>query len=410
MSGIVGLLGIGGGAAGSQFAAPTSANIVNPTNPQQLAAANTATQNTMAGQQGLLTALQGQNGLGNQSSVYNQMQGTAGQYQNIANGTGPNPAMAQLAQTTGQNVAQTGALMAGQRGAGANVGLMARQAGQQGAATQQQAVGQGATLAAQQQLAGLSGLQAQQQNMAGVAAGQVANQVGQTNANTQAAQAQQANLMGAQANVNTANVGMQSNMNSANAQLANTQMQGQQSMVGGLLSGAATAFSLAGGGDVHDMAQGGNMGLGVDTTMPNLGMTTAAPAPIPAPQSSFGKFLKSAGTNLGGNNKPDTSVAPVSNGMGALYQGSKDLAGAGIKAVTSMSRGGSLAASGGKVLAKNAKQKATKPGDNYSNDKIPAMLSEHEIVLPREVTMSLNPVNDAARFVSAIIAKRRGNA
>ena len=52
--------------------------------------------NTLTQQQAFLQALQGQNGLQNQSNIYNQLQG-------IASGTGPNPALAQLNQTTGQN-------------------------------------------------------------------------------------------------------------------------------------------------------------------------------------------------------------------------------------------------------------------------------------------------------------------
>lgn len=140
----------------------------------QLAANNGAANQAgaMAQQQGLNQQLGAANGVGTQGAAIAglqnlaaQQQGTAAQYQNIANGTGPNPAQAALNQSTGQNVASQAALMAGQRGAGANVGLLARQAAQQGAATQQQAVGQAATLQANQQIAGLQGLQAAQQNI-----------------------------------------------------------------------------------------------------------------------------------------------------------------------------------------------------------------------------------------------------
>ena len=63
--------------------------------------------------------------------------------------------------------------------------------------------------------------------------------------------------------------------------------------------------------------------------------------------------------------------------------------------------------SGGKVKAKKAGQKAVDKGDNYANDKIPAVLSEHEIVLPRSVTLGKNPERDAAAFVRAVLAKRK---
>ena len=63
--------------------------------------------------------------------------------------------------------------------------------------------------------------------------------------------------------------------------------------------------------------------------------------------------------------------------------------------------------SGGHVKAKHAGEKAVKAGDTYANDKIPAVLSEHEIVIPRSVTMSSNPVKNSADFVAQVIAKRK---
>ena len=63
---------------------------------------------------------------------------------------------------------------------------------------------------------------------------------------------------------------------------------------------------------------------------------------------------------------------------------------------------------GGKVRADSAKEKAVAKGNNYSNDKIPAVLSEHEIVLPRSVTLSKDPVRESAKFVAKVIAKRKG--
>jgi len=60
------------------------------------------------------------------------------------------------------------------------------------------------------------------------------------------------------------------------------------------------------------------------------------------------------------------------------------------------------------VRANSPKQKAVAKGDDYANDKIPAVLSEHEIVLPRSVTLSDDPVGNAAKFVAQTLAKRRG--
>ena len=141
MGAIGGLLGTAGGFNGTGIAGPQLAPIGNGTNPQQINNAYTGSLNSLASQQALLQALQGQNGLGNQSQIYGQLQG-------VANGTGPDPAQAMLNQATGANVSDQAALMAGQRGASANPALMAKLIAEQGAATQQGAAGQGATLQA----------------------------------------------------------------------------------------------------------------------------------------------------------------------------------------------------------------------------------------------------------------------
>ena len=541
MGAIGGLLGTAGGAAGSGFSTPQQASIVNPTNAGQISSAYTGVQNSQQAQQNLLSALQGQNGLGNQSQVYGQLQG-------VANGTGPNPAQAMLNQATGQNVANQAALMAGQRGAGSNVGLMARQAAQQGANIQQQAVGQGATMQANQSLNAISAAG----NMANTQAGQ---QIGQTNANTAAQQAEQAALINAQLGVNNSNVGMQSNVNNVNGQLANTTMQGQQGLIGGVMNSLGGGISsLAEGGDVDDgggdsqqlapaddsgdfdtdkeSVQPGNvpndstpsfgsdagasaLAKGFGSFAPNLGglmgggggggdsggggggmggimslvammakggeprrmmamagdvgemadepTIDAAPSAQPQqpqaiqgpqPQSKFGKFMKGA---VKGGKAPSGAAPQYGGGAQALYEGMSSIgegiakqikgspsssttttgtaapwdsgAGTGTLAggpgdsmdnsggsdlmggpdVMNAAKGGMTHdyRSGGKVKAKKAGQKAVAKGDNYANDKIPAVLSEHEIVLPRSVTLGKNPERDAAAFVRAVLAKRK---
>lgn len=65
---------------------------------------------------------------------------------------GPSPEQAMLQQQTGQNTSMQAALMAGQRGASSNPALMAKQIAQQGAANQQNAAGQSATMAQQRML------------------------------------------------------------------------------------------------------------------------------------------------------------------------------------------------------------------------------------------------------------------
>jgi hypothetical protein len=393
-----GLFGAGGGAGGTNFAGPQMPNLQNPVTQDQLTAAYGGTQQGLSAQQALLNAIQQQQGLQNQSQVYNQLQG-------IAAGTGPNPALAQLQQTTGQNIAAQNALMAGQRGAGANVGLMARQAAQQGGALQQQAVGQGAALAAQQQL-GAIGQAGQLANV------QAANQIGQTNALTQAQMAEQSNLLNAQAAYNQAQVSGQGSINAANAALAQSRMGQQAGMIGGFLQGAGSAVKsmFAEGGEVDHLADGGEPSA-----------FTGA--------SKFGQFLMSQ--PFSGNasmplaqyqqQEPSKELQGFGQAMGqSAGQGFADLfksqqmpAGSGANQMAQApmlaAKGGGVHdyRTGGHVKAKSQKEKAVKSGDNYSNDKIPAVLSEHEIVLPRSVTLGPNPVNDSAKFVAQVLAKRK---
>lgn len=126
-------------------------------------------------QQDFVNALQGagQQGIAGQQQLLSMLQSQAA-------GGGLNPALDQLNNTTGQNVANQAALMASQRGVGQNAGLLARQVGQQGAGIQQQAAGQAALQRAQQTLAA--------QQMLGQQANQQVGQQGQALGNLNAAQ------------------------------------------------------------------------------------------------------------------------------------------------------------------------------------------------------------------------------
>lgn len=440
-----------------------------------------------------------QNAVGALGDIYKQQGTLSGQYGNIAAGQGPNPAQTMLNRATGQNVANQAALMAGQRGAGANVGLMARQAAQQGAATQQGAVGQAASMQAQQQIAAMQAQAQQQQAMtgtqqaiggigagqvgqfqqgvgqqAGIGAGLTGQQQGAINAQfgqgatgvsqatgllgqnagiaqnqagllltgqgqvIQGTQGEQGLNYGAVGAANTAGVGMQSNINTGVAGLSQTQMQGGQTLLGGGMNAAGAAAGIVGelmakGGEVQKMAVGGT-----PTPMnplPSMGLTQ----PQYSGQSSFGEYLfnqnnpgaeavKKGGTALGKGinkymNSPDGAdvdamgTTGTGEGAGNLMQGigspnNASFATTGAGSLTSgFEKGGEarLADKGGKVEAKKPSEKAVKAGNSYSNDKIDAKLSEHEIVLPRTVTMSNDPVGAAARFVEAVMAqKKRG--
>ncbi len=496
MGAIGGLTGTAGGVNGTGISGPNQATIQQGTSAQDVQKSQKATGNTLADQHALLAALQNQNGLGRQTDVASQqqalanqmsaangvgtqnqaiqgLQGTAGMYQNIASGQGPNPAMAALNQATGQNVANQAALMAGQRGAGSNAGLLARQAAQQGAATQQQSVGQGATMQAQQQLNALSGLSGAQQAIGGLGSTQVGQQqgqqaaqanmanqiagqqIGQVNNNATTALNNQQSMQNALAGINSAKVSSMGSVNAANAGLANTNMQGQQAVLGGAMQGMAGGSSLVGGkahgGEIKKMAEGGSLAPEAPwQAEATAGQSMAAPQqqqapwqaeatagqsmPVssvpPGPQSSFGQAVNTAQaspTPEAPKDAPQSKDTPLSfnpaqqgYGSAKLEAGTKALAGSGmdfIKGMMSevknaagaaaMAAEGGLADDGGHVAAKNPNQKAVTAGDDYSNDKIPAELSEHEIVLPRSVTMSDDPIKAAGEFVAKTLAERK---
>lgn len=546
-----GLLGGAGGASGTGFAAPQQANITSPVTQDAANRAQAQTENSLAAQQGLLAALQSQNGVGLQNQTVNQgqtlqnqlsglntadnmrsalnqqqwlntdlqgangvgtqgsaiqgLQGLAAQqaatgnlYGQIAQGQGPNPALAALNQATGQNVANQAALMAGQRGAASNVGLIARQAAQQGANTQQQAVGQAATQQSQQQLGALSGLTAQQQaqaatqqaigglgstqvgqQQAGVnayaqqaqsqlaaqqaqqnfLAGQAQQQISnQANVSQQATQANLANsgqLQGSLGQYNQAQVSNQGNVNSGNAGLAQTQMQGQQGLIGGLMNSGGSALgalAAAHGGEIRkpqrryaggtgDIAAPQVTATPFDTTPPPISPIETAPIASATdpnqPSSSLGKFLQGFGQNMG---EEGTNAYGGNTGAQSIQKGGAKL-GKGIAAYakkknsgkqtpddvsnndvsnddasnfdspgTMMSaKGGPVhdLRGGGAVKAATSGEKAIKAGDSYDNDKIDAKLSEHEIVLPRHVTMAKDPMKASMEYLKGVYEKRK---
>lgn len=381
MGSIGGLMGLGGGTGGTGFNASSSG-----TNPQQLAAA--------------LQAAQG--AVGNQQQVY-------GQLQNVAAGQGPNPAQAMLNQATGQNVQNQAALQAGQRGAAANVGLMARNAGLQGANIQQQAAGQGATMQAQQALNALN-------SAGGVASGITAAQQNEQNI-----------LQGA----NTASQNIQGN-------LANTTMQGQQAMLGGLMqgigSGASAISGKAYGGEVQNFDDGGDVDAAPDDSSQDIAPVQqqqsqmsdpmdqivnesnmqSAQNPV-GPQSQFGQALN----NQAQGQMPQYATSnpgsqALQSGMASMISGGKSSSGGGgsggglgglMSLAAMMAKGGNVGdrlKSGGHVPGE-AKQK----GNSYKNDTVKALLSPGEVVIPKSVMESSDPARGAAEFVQAVMSKKR---
>jgi len=368
----------GGGNENSSFSAQ-GAPIMQTVDPNQLSTAYGQTQSGLAQQQGLIGALNAQNGIGNQNQVYGQLQG-------VANGTGPNPAQAMLAQQTGNNIAAQGALAAGQRGAGANVGLMARQIGQQGAATQQQAVGQGATLQAQQSLGALG-------QLGGMANQQAAQQIGAVGNYNQLAQGQQGQLLGAAGQLNSANVGMQSNINNANQSMANTNANNAASTIGGLTGGLSAA-----GGNLA--SSGGSLGgaLTAAAAFSHGGMVADNIPPHFHELASL--YQHHLNAPFSGKNPKSEAVAP------------KDKYAHGGKVDAMVSPGEKYLkpgqvkqfAKGDKDVVKKAEKidgKAKVAGDSETNDTVKKKLAPGGVVVPRTAVEKDN----GKSFVAALLNK-----
>lgn len=405
--------GLGWEASGTNITAPTTAG--------QAQTAYDQTQQGLQGQQAFLQALQAQGGLGNQSSVFGQQQNLANMMQGVAAGTGPNPALAQLNQTTGQNIASTSAALAGARGAGSNPALAARSAARLGADTQQQAVGQGATLAAQQQIAGMDALSRQQQQMAAMANQQVANQAAATNAYSTSAQNQQQNLLSSINAQNQANVAMQSNMNQANVAMQGKMADAQ----GGLLNSLGKPFGLsfgATGGLVKKHQIGNNYSEYADGGE----VQRMAPPAIDTPWNMSTGPVEAGNLNTGKDKEKEGGKEPIADLPGLLKSGLKDVASAalGIPGF-GMAKGGkvpALVSPGEKYLTPGQAQdvlkgkenplngktipgKAKVKGDSYANDTVPVTLEEGGCVIPRSVLQSDQPMKNAIKFVHAHMKK-----
>ncbi len=389
-----------------------------------------AQQQALAGQYGQLAGQNAQ-GIGNQQSVYNQ-------YGQIASGQGPNPALAALAQATGTNTANQAALMAGQRGAGANTGLIARQAAQQGAANQQSAAGQAATLQAQQSLAALG----QQSGIAGQQVGQqygaLAGQQGALNqfgglAGQQVGQLQQQQqgLLGNQltnqsqqldaiAHQNANNVSLQNAVQTGQNTQNNTAQQGSQDFYKGLVGGG---LNSAGGG-VAKFAKGGevkNQKLGEVPISDRFPAHQLMPGHLKEIANiyhgqSFGnpnyqmqekgyaeggkvekKPAQSSISELASMKTPEYSGEYREKKLDQLYNDNEP------KMMSSGGNVGSKLKGGGKVPGQ-----AKMSGDHLANDTVKAALSPGEVVIPKSVMESDDPAGNAAKFVAAIAAKKGG--
>ncbi len=415
--------GIGGGignfiGSNDQFQA-TAAPIQAGTNTEQLNNAYTGTLNALNRQNTATNALTpGLNQGATQQAKLSNM------YLNQANGSGPNPALAELNQATGQNISQQAALAAGQRGGGANAGLLARQNAQQGAAIQQQAVGQGATMQAQQQLAA-------EQNLQNLSANQISQGQGSIQGLNNAQQNEQNILQGANTSFNNAQVGQQSNINNVNAAVATANSNNAGGLFGDLASGISSTLGsifYEGGEVTKDKAQVTRKPM-VKAPVKMAGGGAIEGQPTGGPQSYVGQWLNSstnsAGPQIAAPVNIDTSfhdpfaktkvsmrpdaISPLKDfnpadagTVGDL--GASDLPGViegGAEVAALAYKGGKLMKQGGDVPGK-----AKVNHDSIKNDTVPAMLSPGEVVIDKDTLADGGTVGQMARAVAAHIAKR----
>ena len=410
-SGPVGAIGKALG-LNNQFQAG-SAQIQAGTNAGQLNQAYEGAQSGLNQQQNVADILSpGVSQAANNQSTLAQME------LNQANGVGPNPAQNQYNQNINNIAAQQAGAIASTKGL--SPALKAREIAQEAGAAGQNAAGQAATLQAQQQLAAENNLQ----NLSATQASQGAQAVQGVN-NTQ--QNEQNILQGANTAYNNAGVGMQTNLNNVNAQTAIAN-QNQASNIFSGIGNLASSIPIVG----SLFAEGGKVKkpTSVYDAKPKMmdagGLVTT---PTSGPQSYVGQWLNSTqnlqGPSIAATPTLDTNIKdpfkkkdkggvpsiPGANpGMGIAGGGDMSAVTAGGAAdaggLSDLASVALLAAKGGTVKAANKNQKAQVDGDSLKNDKIPALLSEGEVVMDKDTLADPGPVGQMARAVAAHIAKR----
>lgn len=402
------------GAGSNKYKAHAAPVLQSPDLVNQITQAQQGASNIGGQQQSFADALRGYAGnsagidFGAANGTLAQGDTLLGQLMAQGQGQGPNPALEQLKQTTGQNIQQAAGMIASQRGV--NPAMAARLAAQTGANMNQQAVGQAAIQSAQQQLASqqqaaslMSQLaqqraaqsQAQAQNQQGwnEMYGGLLGQMGNQNLG------QQQLLQGSLANFNNAKVGAVNGANQINADVAKQNSQFGQQLTGGLLNGAGSALSLLNkGGAVGCYADGGPVTSGVQGAPPK--QLTAQ-----GPSSQLGK-MAAFSSGLGQVFAPPPSGQPaatdngVAQGASRMGQGLANLASIGLKALIGASHGGQAFMSDGGVPGQSKVD-----GDSPRNDTVPALLSPGEIVIPR----SHATPEGAKSFVEQLVRRSGGS-
>lgn len=347
-------------------------------------------------------------------AIGTQETGLSNQLQTEAAGGGPNPAQIQYQQNSQQIAQQQAALNAQNRAL--NPGLAARQSSNAAVQAEQTAAGGAAAQQAQQQLAA----QGQEASLAGI---------------------EQQGLSSAQG---------------INAQVSQNNTNAVQNTQGGILSSLPVVGSLfADGGLVKKYAGGGSIQVPGMASFSNAndlpdmqggkspnatpgGSTMAAPsengalganpfsidgvssASAAAPMSSVPALGSSAGIGAAASSPALAAlafakggkVAPMSHvGKWLNEKGPKKNQPISLPSPPNypspMLAGGGLMKSGGKVQPENSKQKASVKGDSFKNDKVPAMLSQGELVIDRDTMADPGPAGQMARALAKHIQAKK---
>lgn len=374
----MGLAGTLGNLLGSQSAIPVGQQMplqyINTIDPSNLAYQQLQQQN--AGQNSLAQALMAQQ-----------------------QGGGPNPAASMLTQAQGQNAAQAAGVYANNRAI--NPALAARQASMLQANSNQQAAGQASTLRAQQQLGAQSQLSNLYNNQAnqnlGLYSTSLAGNAAQNTASNQA---------------NAINAGVAAGNQASNNQLMGNII-GAVGAVGGKAfgsvlggGGGGTATGGPGAGDPSSSASGtGDAGKIPGTTNNGSGGVDNGNMPSPSMGGQEGGgFIPGQGSPA--ESYPGVTFNAYDGGMvpGSLNNYSDPSDEAVKKGPSEISQFLSLAhALGGLISGGRVPGTPQVKGNSIKNDKVPALLSPGEVVVPR--TSASDP-EKAKEFIDHIMKKQ----
>lgn len=336
------------------------------------------------------------NSQGNFGTLQAQQQNLAKALLAQSQGEGPNPAQAMLNQATDRNIKQGAGMIASTKGI--NPALAARMAMENAGKMNTEAAGQAATLGAQQQLHAQNALSNLYGNMTGQNLQNVATSGGLANQASLGSQGINAgvNAQNAAANQNTFGGFLNGGMAALAAlnkggevpvrKMAGGGMTASQSIANQLLQSAGIPIWEA--GNTQDQS-GGAMG----NLMKMVG--GGSPAEAVGGGGAGGSSMMAAAALAEGGEIPAHM-----EGIAKIYHGYEKPTTKKVEILPANPKTASLKSQGGDVPGK-AKVK----GDSLKNDTVPTLLSPGEMVIPRSVMQSEDPVSAAADFVAQHLKK-----